>query len=85
MVNELDVMSDDTIILLERVEFNLLLNGMKEDDSRRELYKEVERRVIETEKKHGKSMITIPITVSETKKLFPKYKEHPPLWWNKSN
>lgn len=83
MVNELSTIHHNTIVLLDRVELNNLINTKDLEESRREVAIKVLNRTLEYEKKHNIPCMTVRVRVYELKKLFPDYSKYPPLWWKR--
>jgi len=83
MVNELITLHHNTIVLLDRVEFNILISNLKGNDSRIGLANKVLKRTLNHEKKHTNPQMNIPVRVYELRKLFPNYAKEPPLWWKR--
>ena len=83
MVNELSTIHHNTIVLLDRVELNNLINTKDLEESRREVAIKVLNRTLEHEKKYNTPCMTVRVRVYELKRLFPDYSKYPPLWWKR--
>ena len=83
MINELSTIHGNTIVLLDRKEFEDLAIKVKKSDPRRKVIDKIQRRIQKNLKLLKFYPPTIQVRVYELRKLFPDYQQKPPLWWNR--
>ena len=83
MVNELTTIHGNTIVLLDRKEFEDLVINVKKSDPRRKVIDKIQRRIRKNYKMLKSYPPTIPVRVYELRRLFPDYQKRPPLWWKR--
>jgi len=68
------------IVLLDRVELNLLESELTKIDERTKLARKIITRTLVAESKSNKPCMTVPVRVWELKILFPDYETREPRW-----
>ncbi len=81
MTNDLSTLHGNTIVLLDRVELNLVMCFSNAASKKSALVAEkVLKKVLDEEVKTGKPCMDVPVRVSDVKRIFPNYLTNPPSW-----
>ena len=83
MSRKLSELHHNKIVLLDRVELNILTSMLTKTDEQAKLAKKVLERVVSEEVKKNNPCMDVPVRVWELKKLFPNYETKPPIWWER--
>ena len=83
MSRKLSELHHNKIVLLDRVELNVLASMLTMTDEQAMLAQKVLKRVVSDEVKKNNPCMDVPIRVWELKKLFPDYETKPPIWWER--
>ena len=83
MSRKLSELHHNKIVLLDRVELNVLDSMLTMTDEQAMLAQKVLERAVSDEVKKNNPCMNVPIRVWELKKLFPYYETKPPIWWER--